>query len=134
MKEAFEKIRKRMEKATEFLSDCTKYGNKDAVQQRKSYDTMYMYEIALLVEELIDIVYEVESEFNNGWIPCSERLPSEEETKDCASFIVTKRVRDKFSIIDFCLFGTEGEWLVRENEEVIAWMPLPSPYKEGDRV
>ena len=66
MKEAFEKIRKRMEKATEFLSDCTKYGNKDAVQQRKSYDTMYMYEIALLVEELIDIVSEVEAEYGNG--------------------------------------------------------------------
>ena len=77
-----------------------------------------------------DVVQEAAKD--GGWIPCSERLPNEEETKDCSSFIVTKRVRDKFSIIDFCLFGTDGEWLVRENEEVLAWQPLPTQYQKGE--
>jgi len=65
MKEAFDLIRKRMKEQTDFLSDCTKYGNKDAKQQEKSYSTMYMYEIADMVEDLIDIVSEVEAEYGN---------------------------------------------------------------------
>ena len=44
----------------------------------------------------------VEPEPEPQWIPCSERLPEEEE-----DFLVT--------------------------DEVIAWMPLPEPYrKDGD--
>lgn len=33
------------------LKDCVKYGNKTAEQQRKSYDTLMMYEIADMIEE-----------------------------------------------------------------------------------
>lgn len=51
-----EKVVEQLEEKTDFLKDCTKYGNKDAEQQEKSYSTMMMYEIADLVEELIDIV------------------------------------------------------------------------------
>lgn len=46
----------RLEDRTAFLSDCTKYGNNDAEQQAKSYGTMMMYEVADLVEDLIEIV------------------------------------------------------------------------------
>lgn len=41
-----------------FLKDCTKYGNKTADQQSKSYDTMMMYEVKDLVDELLEIVKE----------------------------------------------------------------------------
>ena len=51
-----EKVVEQFEEKTDFLKDCTKYGNKDAEQQEKSYSTMMMYEIAGLVEDLIDIV------------------------------------------------------------------------------
>ena len=51
-----EKAVEQLEEKTDFLKDCTKYGNKDAEQQEKSYSTMMMYEIADLVEDLIDIV------------------------------------------------------------------------------
>ena len=33
------------------LKDATKYGNKNAKQQEHSYDTMYMYEIADMIED-----------------------------------------------------------------------------------
>lgn len=33
------------------LKDCTKYGNETAEQQRKSYETMMMYEIAGMIED-----------------------------------------------------------------------------------
>ena len=39
-----------------FLKDCTKYGNKNAKQQAESYNTMMMYEVADLVDDLIEIV------------------------------------------------------------------------------
>lgn len=47
---------KKLEEKTEFLKDCTKYGNESAEQQEKSYSTMMMYEVADLVDDLIDIV------------------------------------------------------------------------------
>jgi hypothetical protein len=49
-------IVEKLEEKTEFLKDCTKYGNKSAEQQEKSYSTMMMYEVADLVDDLIDIV------------------------------------------------------------------------------
>ena len=37
MNKAFEKIIEKLEERTSFLSDCTKYGNKDSEQQKNSY-------------------------------------------------------------------------------------------------
>lgn len=51
-----EKVVEQLKEKTDFLKGCTKYGNKDAEQQEKSYSTMMMYEVADLVEDLIDIV------------------------------------------------------------------------------
>lgn len=56
-------IVEKLEEKTEFLKDCTKYGNESAEQQEKSYSTMMMYEVADLVDDLIDIV---QQEINNG--------------------------------------------------------------------
>lgn len=84
---------------------------------------------------------------DNGWIPVSERLP--EEGQSC---LVTQAVVNgmriiiiatftsdlyKFDIYDFA--GREGEhgWVRYDDEygryydvDVLAWMPLPDPYKE----
>ena len=56
-------IVEKLEEKTEFLKDCTKYGNESAEQQEKSYSTMMMYEVSDLVDDLIDIV---KQEINNG--------------------------------------------------------------------
>lgn len=77
MQEVFEKIIEKLEERTSFLSDCTKYGNKDAEQQKKSYSTMMMYEVADLVDDLIEIVKQEAEQYNNGWVPCSDRLPED---------------------------------------------------------
>ena len=45
-----------MKERADFLKDCTKYGNKNAKQQAESYNTMMMYEVADLVDDLIEIV------------------------------------------------------------------------------
>lgn len=51
-----DKVVKELEERTDFLKDCTKYGNKNAKQQAESYSTMMMYEVADLVDDLIEIV------------------------------------------------------------------------------
>lgn len=51
-----DKVVKELEERTDFLKDCTKYGNKNAVQREESYSTIMMYEVADLVDDLIGIV------------------------------------------------------------------------------
>lgn len=51
-----DKVVQQLEERTAFLKDCTKYGNKTAEQQSKSYETMMMYEVKDLVDDLLEIV------------------------------------------------------------------------------
>lgn len=53
-----DKVVQQLEERTAFLKDCTKYGNKTTDQQSKSYDTMMMYEVKDLVDDLLEIVKE----------------------------------------------------------------------------
>lgn len=55
-----DKVVEQLEERTAFLKDCTKYGNKTTDQQSKSYDTMMMYEVNDLVDDLLEIVKAVE--------------------------------------------------------------------------
>lgn len=51
-----DKVVEQLEERTAFLKDCVKYGNKTTEQQSKSYDTMMMYEVKDLVDDLLEIV------------------------------------------------------------------------------
>lgn len=51
-----DKVVDELEERTDFLKGCTKYGNENAEQQAESYSTMMMYEVAELVDDLIEIV------------------------------------------------------------------------------
>lgn len=86
--------------------------------------------------ETINIVNQLAEEFatdinvvsNNGWIPCSERLPEKATTYEVTEEVVVNS--KKLYIVEHRIFGTEGEWLLPSNRKVIAWMPLPQPFKE----
>ena len=56
IQEYIDKVVQELEERTDFLKYCTKYGNKNADQQAESYSTMMMYEVADLVDDLIEIV------------------------------------------------------------------------------
>ena len=82
---------------------------------------------------------------NNGWIPCSERLPSERDWylavfKEADSdFILVPRVADYIGKETVCT--TSEGWLIIDLEDeiginayykklvCIAWQPLPQPYE-----
>lgn len=65
-----------------------------------------------------------------GWIPVSEKLPEEDKTVIAST--------DYFAVFPEARYTKDGwEWAYEsgadyweELEHVIAWMPLPAPYKE----
>ena len=84
-------------------------------------------------------VQEVAEEYNNGWIPCSERLPEEDDTLYLVSY--KKIFFDKsFYFYDIAYLYTFPNgtryWVsaksdnVRQVSKVSAWQPLPEQYKE----
>ena len=86
MQEVFKKIVEKLEERTSFLSDCTKYGNKDAEQQNKSYSTMMMYEVADLVDDLIDIVKHEAEQYEECYKHCGECEAYDKEKHHCPKF------------------------------------------------
>ena len=107
MNKAFEKILERLEE--EILGKPTPH----------EYDNG--------IYKAIKIVREVAAEYNNGWIPCSEKLPEEATTYQVTEEVIINS--RKQYVVDMRLFGTEGEWLCPSNRKIIAWQPLPEPYK-----
>lgn len=67
------------------------------------------------------------------WIPCSERLPEDEE-----EVIVSVRDDSGDNTLDYSSCGwyaCAGDFWVVDNEpnyHVVAWMPLPKPWKGGE--
>ena len=68
------------------------------------------------------------------WIPCSERLPSESDY-----YLVT--LRNAFDDIGICViwfayeddYSEGSEWReITDDDTVLAWMPLPQPWKGAD--
>ncbi len=63
------------------------------------------------------------------WIPCKERLP------ELRVYVIA--TTQWYEITMACRIG-DGEWFINEgdtnayDDDVIAWMPLPEPYREGE--
>ena len=85
-----------------------------------------------VTNEAIEIVKQEAEQYNNGWIPCSEKLPDVRQ-----DVLVTVKYTG--------FMGMHGYWIKTghmeaENDwwgdcaggDVIAWRPLPEPFKERD--
>lgn len=75
-------------------------------------------------QNAISIVDEVAQEYNNGWILCSERLP---ETYD--NLLICQS--DGYVNVGYCSLNEFRDMNSYLYKDVIAWQPLPAPYKEG---
>lgn len=82
---------------------------------------------ALMAEgEIYDIDY-------SPWIPCSERLP-----KESGDYLCTIPLDENETYTEVLTFHKgrfyedDDEWGATYHDDVIAWMPLPEPYKGGD--
>ncbi len=81
--------------------------------------------------DAIDIVNQVEQEYSDGWIPCSERLPEED-----GAYLVTlySKYYQQFEVDLLSYNKKYGEWNDIEDrdysDEVIAWKQLPEPFEK----
>ena len=63
----------------------------------------------------------LEQQLNNGWIPCIEKYPEE-----CERVIVWDTLNNRIAIAYFSC----PHWEADDGRiNVIAWQPLPEPYK-----
>lgn len=67
------------------------------------------------------------------WIPCSDRVPKE------SGYYLVQTDGSHGNVIDIAEFGKlwsnrceDFAWEWNKASRVIAWMPLPEPYKAGD--
>ena len=72
------------------------------------------------VEEALNMAISALTE--QQWIPVTERLPE----KECFALVT---VNDGAIYTDFSLFRKDGRF-IEHTGDVIAWMPLPEPYRE----
>ena len=63
------------------------------------------------------------SNITSNWIPVSERLP------DVGKLVLIYKTSGR---IDFDYVDDDNSWYFAFDNWVLAWMPLPEPYKEGD--
>lgn len=86
----------------------------------------------------ISIVNELAEEYKGGWIPCSERLPQESEPVGTLCEVVNVMLKNGIVTSGWCNRYLE-KWYVLDHyhdyplpyeyKDVIAWQPLPQPYK-----
>ena len=135
MNKAFEKILENIENLKlPFPDECPSYyGNTNK-----------------LLDATKEIVQEVAEEYNNGWIPCSDRLPEERDwhlavfEEADTGFIGIPYIAE-YLMGKHTISTTEDGWIIhnctdREDElseyykklRCVAWQPLPEPFKERD--
>ena len=79
------------------------------------------------------------------WIPCSERLPEEKDAgilkklgteKRSEYVIATVDVKGERMTVTACTYDGKWDWNMKyafPDFKVVAWMPLPEPYKGDDK-
>ena len=123
MQEVFEKIIEKLGIRAE------KSEKKEMDAEHFEYAQMYKGE-RIAFGDAIEIVKQEAEKYNNGWIPCSERLPEDKQT--C---LVTARIYftpdhvdeiDNYIGVEIDTYSKQFGWL---GTEPIAWQPLPAPYQ-----
>ena len=140
MQEVFEKIINKLEEQKEYYKDIRK-NTHCRVTETSECDSCradhYLDARLRCVDDIIEIVKQEAEQYNNGWIPVSERLPNEAygclvTVMDCEPSTQTE-----FENILPYFVGYDGEtWNDADGEEipfeVIAWQRLPLPFKDKE--
>ena len=109
----------------------------------------------IAVHEAIEMLEKAEAnspEIPDSWVPVSEKMP---ESADCPmDCLVTRKSKTIGNYTDMAVAEKSGTWthedweaivlgdnvsgkktglLNTRGDEIVAWMPLPEPYKEGEQ-
>lgn len=93
-------------------------------EMAKQWNVQELRAILQIVNEMPTI----ESERKKGrWIPCEERLPEDERRVLC-----TVQSGEHYCVVPCIFIQHTRRWLPEvhgNHDNVLAWMPLPEPYK-----
>ena len=83
--------------------------------------------------DVIEIVQDVEEEYNGGWIACSDKLPEKNGmylcTQNSYDLATNKKIiKVSTELVEFY----NGKWRRAKNLVVTHWRPIPEPFKERD--
>ena len=140
MQEIFEKIIEKLEERKQLHNRMVDYENKNGTvyeefQQRKAVEVLnYAIEIVKQEAEKFGTDTNV---WSNGWIPCSGRLPKLGEV-----VIITTKEGLVYSDIQYdyryngdkfpCFHRWDSEMWQCFQPDVIAWQPLPLPFRDKE--
>ena len=109
-------MNKAFEKILEFIDEQIKIEESIAKSENEGHPITHQYG-ANCMNVIKKFVQEVAEEYNGGWIPCSERLPSG------LDFVL---YTCKDGEVDICSIEYFYDYL----DKFTAWQPLPSPFRE----
>lgn len=99
-------------------------------------ETKCVAQIKVDTEEIVRRIKE-EYDIMGGWIPCSERLPKEKQEVYVTVYFIEGDTGRAYGYMDgfgrWHLYSTV-EGTLNSGYEVIAWMPLPEPYRDESEV
>ena len=85
------------------------------------------------LEAVLEDIKQAEAEYKGGWIPCSERLPEE-----YGEYLVWWTDITRGQYYEIVEYEPDNGWIgeipqaFEGKYSVIAWQPLPEPFKERD--
>lgn len=130
MNEFFEKLIERLEEQRGHICNCMPCDGCKYIGDCNEGE--FAEDVAL--DRSIEIVKSLAAEYNDGWISCSERLPEKS-----GKYLVTQEVYNINSYnrkllateVDYVEFNTtDNKWYRANFYNVVAWQPLPKPYRE----
>ena len=129
MQEVFEKIIDKLEelKKAEIEREdlCDEEGFGDGEEIYEDGKSQGRFE---QVVRIIEIVKQEAEKYNNGWIPCSERLPEEYTVLCCDKYGEMIIGHPYFDEVSDTNYSAESDNEMMYN--CVAWQPLPEPYKK----
>lgn len=135
LEKILEEIKERIEKLNMADNMC-----RENAECNRNFDSVKYFQALMFATEransiIGDIIRShMDEAKNDGWIPCSERLPNEEKfikaycrNSYAAEFIVMI----KGATLPTTLYFKNGSWTDMKGNyyNVVAWQPLPEPYK-----
>lgn len=129
MQDVFEKIIEKLNsKKTYFQGFYEREG-------KTEHDSDLNKATQLALDDAIEIVKQEDTEYNNGWIPCSERLPE----KNQLVLVCAESTTISSGTIRMVGAYANGAWFIQNSVDtlgfpcleycVVAWQPLPLPYQ-----
>ena len=129
MQEVFEKIVDKLEelKKAEIEREdlCDEEGFGDGEEIYEDGKSQGRFE---QVVRIIEIVKQEAEKYNNGWIPCSDRLPEEYTVLCCDKYGEMIIGHPYFDEVSDTNYSAESDNEMMYN--CVAWQPLPEPYKK----